>query len=106
MLLIDVNQAGLDLTTSKCQALGAKSVTTLNLDVTDTAAVRSAIYAYDISHPIDALYPCAALNDTPKKPLSDCVKVRSMCALLLIIRTSQRFFRSILLEFITFYSQS
>lgn len=75
MLLIDVNQAGLDLTKSKCEAAGALSVTAMKLDVTDTEAVRSAIYAYDDYHPIDALYPCAAINDTPKKPLPDCVKV-------------------------------
>lgn len=75
MLLIDVNQAGLDLTKSKCEAAGALSVTAMKLDVTDTEAVRSAIYAYDDSHPIDALYPCAAINDTPKKPLPDCAKV-------------------------------
>lgn len=48
----------------------------MKLDVTDTEAVRSAIYAYDVSHPIDALYPCAAINDTPKKPLPDCIRVK------------------------------
>ena len=72
-----MNQAGLDLTRSKCEEAGANSVTAMKLDVTDTEAVRSAIYAYDVSHPIYALYPCAAINDTPKKPLSDCVQVKS-----------------------------
>ena len=76
MLLIDVNQTGLDLTRSKCEAAGANSVTTMKLDVTNAEAVRSAIYAFDVSHPIDALYPCAAINDTPKKPLPDCVQVK------------------------------
>ena len=51
-------------------------MTTMKLDVTDAEAVRSAVYAFDVSHPIDALYPCAAINDTPKKPLPDCVQVK------------------------------
>ena len=34
------------------------------------------INAYDDQYPIDAVYPCAALNDTPRRPLPNTVSVR------------------------------
>lgn len=75
LLLIDVNQKGLEETAQMCKKEGAPNVIVKVADVTNEMEMKNIINAFDEQFPIDAVYPCAALNDTPRKPLPNTVSV-------------------------------
>lgn len=72
---MDINKKGLEETERLCLEAGATNVVTKVIDVTETETVRQAIEGFDEMYPIDVVYPCAALNDTPRKPLPNTVTV-------------------------------
>lgn len=72
---MDINKKGLEETERLCLEAGAANVVTKVIDVTETETVRQAIEGFDELYPIDVVYPCAALNDTPRKPLPNTVTV-------------------------------
>lgn len=74
-MLLDVNEEGLEVTRQLCLDSGASVVHTEIVDVTNATAVKEIIESYDDLYPIDAVYPCAALNDTPRRPLPDPIHV-------------------------------
>ena len=59
-----------------CKEAGARNVVVCVSDVTDEKKMEEIISAYDDQYPVDAVYPCAALNDTPRRPLPNTVSVR------------------------------
>ena len=89
-MLIDVNKSGLEKTEELCKKEGADNVIVKVLDVTNTKEVEDTINAFDDLYPIDAVYPCAALNDTPRKPLPNTVSV-GFC----IFKSPTGFFKNI-----------
>lgn len=58
-----------------CIEAGAKNVMVKVADVTHTEEIKTIIETFDDQYPIDIVYPCAALNDTPRKPLPNTVSV-------------------------------
>ena len=59
-----------------CKEAGARNVVVRVSDVTDEKKMEEIINAYDDQYPINSVYPCAALNDTPIRPLPNTVSVR------------------------------
>ena len=76
MLLLDVNEEGLHKTRQLCLDAGASVVRTEIVDVTEATAVKRILETYDDTYLVDAVYPCAAVIDTPRRPLPDTVHVR------------------------------
>ena len=59
-----------------CKEAGARNVVVRVSDVTDEKKMEEITNAYDDQYTIDAVYPCAALNETPRIPLPNTVSVR------------------------------
>ena len=77
-----MNEEGLRKTRQMCMEDGASDVRTEIVDVTEATAVKRILETYDDTYPVDAVYPCAAIIDTPRRPLPDTVHV---CFLLSVV---------------------